>query len=86
MPNDNIKSYLHLHLIVFIWGFTAVLGKLISLQALDLVWYRMLFALVFIFLYILFKKEPLKISNTHFLILYYQELLLQHIGLHFMKP
>jgi hypothetical protein len=28
MPNDNVKSYLHLHLIVFIWGFTAVLGKL----------------------------------------------------------
>lgn len=66
MPNDNIKSYLHLHLIVFIWGFTAVLGKLISLQALDLVWYRMLFALVFIFLYILFKKEPLKISKHTF--------------------
>ena len=36
MPNDNVKSYLHLHLIVFIWGFTAVLGALISLDAVPL--------------------------------------------------
>lgn len=44
MPNDRLKSYLHLHLIVFIWGFTAVLGALISIDALPLVWYRMLLA------------------------------------------
>ncbi len=62
MPNDNLKSYLHLHVIVFIWGFTAVLGKLISLQALDLVWYRMLFAFGFMVLYFLYTKESLKIS------------------------
>ena len=61
MPNDNLKSYLHLHLIVFIWGFTAVLGKLISLHALDLVWYRMLFAVLFMVVYIFYKKTPLKV-------------------------
>lgn len=64
MPNDNLKSYLHLHLIVFIWGFTAVLGKLISLQALDLVWYRMLFAsaiMLFIFLYNKKEKIPFNV-------------------------
>ena len=48
MPNDNIKSYLHLHLIVFIWGFTAIIGALISLDALPLVWWRMLLAVGFI--------------------------------------
>lgn len=37
----HIKHYFHLHFIVFIWGFTAVLGKLISIDALPLVWYRM---------------------------------------------
>ena len=53
MPNDkNLNSYLHLHFIVFIWGFTAVLGKLISLEALDLVWFRMLFAILFMAVYI----------------------------------
>lgn len=62
MPSDNLKSYLHLHLIVFIWGFTAVLGALISLDALPLVWFRMLFAVGFIALYIGFKKMSLKIA------------------------
>lgn len=66
MPNDNLKSYLHLHLIVFIWGFTAVLGKLISLTALDLVWYRMVFALVFVGLFLFFSKQGFKISVHHF--------------------
>lgn len=63
MPNDNLKSYLHLHLIVFIWGFTAVLGALISLDALPLVWFRMLFAVGFIAVYIVLKKNSLKIST-----------------------
>ncbi|MCK6608335.1 MAG: DMT family transporter [Flavobacterium sp.] len=61
MPNDNLKSYLHLHVIVFIWGFTAILGKLISLQALDLVWYRMLFASVIMTFVVLFNKEKVKV-------------------------
>lgn len=61
MPNDNLKSYLHLHFIVFIWGFTAVLGALISLDALPLVWFRMGLASVFIVLYLWFKKIPSKV-------------------------
>jgi drug/metabolite transporter (DMT)-like permease len=40
---DTIKkSYLQLHFSVFLWGFTAILGALITLEALDLVWWRML--------------------------------------------
>ncbi len=61
MQNDNLKSYLHLHIIVFIWGFTAVLGKLISLEALDLVWYRMLFASVIMTFVVLFNKEKIRV-------------------------
>ena len=61
MQNDNLKSYLHLHIIVFIWGFTAILGKLISLEALDLVWYRMLFASVIMTFVVLFNKEKIKV-------------------------
>lgn len=40
--SDKLRSYLYLHICVFIWGFTAILGKLISLQALPLVWWRVL--------------------------------------------
>lgn len=63
MLSDNTKSYLHLHWIVFIWGFTAVLGRLITLDALPLVWFRMLFAVGFIFIYIKIKKVPLKLPK-----------------------
>lgn len=61
MRNDKLLNYLHLHFIVFIWGFTAVLGALISLDAGPLVWYRMGIAVILVFLYLLFQKERLKI-------------------------
>ena len=57
MQNDKLGSYLSLHLIVFIWGFTAVLGALISINADALVWYRMLLAAVFLFVFIVYKKK-----------------------------
>ncbi len=37
---DRLRAYLYLHFCVFLWGFTAILGKLISLSALPLVWWR----------------------------------------------
>jgi drug/metabolite transporter (DMT)-like permease len=61
MPSDNLKNYLNLHLIVFIWGFTAILGALITLEALPLVWFRMLFAVGFIAVFLWYKKIPLKV-------------------------
>ena len=63
MRNDKLFNYLHLHLIVFIWGFTAVLGRLITLEAIPLVWYRMLLATGFIFLFLVIKKEKLRFST-----------------------
>lgn len=63
MQNDKVRSYIHLHFIVFIWGFTAVLGKLISLDALPLVWYRMMIAVSIIFLYVKIRKTPLALSK-----------------------
>jgi len=56
-----------LHLIVFLWGFTAILGKLIQANAQILVFYRMLFASVFLFVFIrVFKKESIKVSKKIF--------------------
>jgi len=56
-----------LHLIVFLWGFTAILGKLIHANAQILVFYRMLFASVFLFIFIrVFKKESIKVSKRIF--------------------
>lgn len=69
MPEDKkVSSYLHLHLIVFIWGFTAILGALITLKALPLVWFRMSFAAVFMLGYILYRKTSLKLPPKVILI------------------
>lgn len=62
MQNDKLKSYLHFHLIVFIWGFTAVLGALITIDAVPLVWFRMGLASLFIFAYIKVRGISLSLS------------------------
>ena len=36
------RALFQIHLCVFLWGFTAILGKLISLPAIPLVWWRLL--------------------------------------------
>ena len=69
MPDVKLKHNLHLHLIVFIWGFTAILGKLISLDALPLVWWRMSLAVLLIFGYILYKKTSFKLSKKDIVLL-----------------
>ncbi|NER09068.1 EamA domain-containing membrane protein RarD [Muriicola jejuensis] len=63
MQSDKLKNYFLLHLIVFIWGFTAVLGKLISIEALPLVWYRMSLAALCILLFIGIRKISLSVAR-----------------------
>ena len=41
-PSPSTRARLQIHFCVLLWGFTAILGKLISLAALPLVWWRML--------------------------------------------
>ena len=40
--SDAARAQLQIHLCVLLWGFTAILGKVITLPALPLVWWRML--------------------------------------------
>ncbi|KAF1687690.1 EamA family transporter [Pseudoxanthomonas broegbernensis] len=43
MPmTDRSRAHLQIHVCVLLWGFTAILGKLIAMPALPLVWWRML--------------------------------------------
>ena len=62
MPNAKFKNYLHLHFLVFIAGFTAILGELITIKAIPLVWYRMIIASILMFIYIKIAKVKLKIN------------------------
>lgn len=59
--NPALKDYLMLHFVVLIWGFTAILGLLISLPALELVFYRTLIASVGVAFLFLVKKESIRI-------------------------
>jgi drug/metabolite transporter (DMT)-like permease len=43
---ETRKAFLQIHFCVLLWGFTAILGKLITLPALPLVWWRMLIVVV----------------------------------------
>lgn len=67
MLSVKFKNHLHLHLLVFIAGFTGVLGELISLEAIPLVWYRMLIALIMIFIFIKLRRIKLSISIAGFI-------------------
>ena len=63
MPSDKFKSILHFHGIVFIFGFTAILGNLISIDAVSLVWYRMVLATAVLTLFMWGFKIPFRLSN-----------------------
>lgn len=60
------KHYFLLHIIVFIWGFSPVLGRFISADAFQLVWFRILITVGVMFLYLKFTKQDMKISSKHF--------------------
>ena len=64
MQENNFKNYVLLHFIVFIWGFTAILGALITIDAIPLVWYRMLLAVLLIVIYFLWKKKSFKVDKV----------------------
>ena len=63
MLESKLKNYLLLHLIVFIWGFTAILGALITIDAIPLVFFRMALAVVFIIVYFLITKKRFYIDR-----------------------
>jgi drug/metabolite transporter (DMT)-like permease len=59
------KNY-SLHLMVVILGLTGVFGKLISLDALSLVWYRMLIAFLSLFIFLAIKKQLFDVNKKDF--------------------
>lgn len=62
------SALFRLHSIVFLWGFTAILGKLILANAQILVFYRMLFAAFFLFIFLrIFKKQSIAVSKKLFI-------------------
>ncbi|MFB0495141.1 drug/metabolite transporter (DMT)-like permease [Mucilaginibacter sp. SG538B] len=62
-PSTLNKNLIILHFTVFVWGFTGILGALITISAVQLVWYRVLIASVSLFLYFKFNKTDFKVDR-----------------------
>lgn len=67
MPSSPIKDYLLLHFIVLIWGFTAILGLLISLPSLELVFYRTGIATIGVVLVMILRKKSMIVTPPELL-------------------
>ena len=76
-----LRQHLHLHFVVILLGFTAILGALISISAIDLVWYRMLFAFIGLWVYFHWKGIPYRLPWRRQLSLYAIGLI---VALHWM--
>lgn len=60
IPSSLFQQYRYhflLHLIIFMWGFTGILGKLIELDALLIVWHRLWIAALALAGYMFFTKK-----------------------------
>ncbi|TCC89005.1 DMT family transporter [Pedobacter hiemivivus] len=67
LPVTPNKNLLILHFTVFIWGFTGILGALISVNAVQMVWYRVLIASISLFIYFKLSKTSLIVTKKQFL-------------------
>lgn len=59
----STSDFLKLHFIVFLWGFSAILGKLVTIAALEMVWYRSIFAALGMGAVIYFSRGTFKVTR-----------------------
>lgn len=55
-------DYFKLHFIVFLWGFTAILGKLITLPPVEMIFYRTVLATVGLAAVMFFRKSDFRVA------------------------
>lgn len=58
------RDYVKLHFLVFLWGFTAVLGKLVSIPSVEMVFYRTLLAAIGMGALILMTRGNFAVSKS----------------------
>lgn len=64
------KHLLLLHFIVFIWGWAPILGKVISVDAFQLVWFRILITIIVLLIYFKATRQSLGIAKKDILQLF----------------
>jgi len=55
------RDYIRLHFVVWIWGFTAILGALITIPAVEIVFYRTLIAAIALYVLLKLRRHHLKL-------------------------
>lgn len=78
---SNTKDYVNLHFLVFLWGFTAILGKLITIPAVEMVFYRTLLAAIGMAVLMFFRKDTFKVSGPDMVKLFFTGLV---VGAHWL--
>ncbi|MEY4127052.1 MAG: hypothetical protein RL737_1241 [Bacteroidota bacterium] len=63
----RLKEFLLLHGIVFLWGFTGIIGKLLHQESFIIVWYRVLIASLGLLTYLWITKTSFTVKRTHIL-------------------
>lgn len=63
--NERLWAYGQLHLAVILYGLTAILGDLISLSALNLVWWRVMIASISLFVFVKFGRSIMNLPRRH---------------------
>jgi drug/metabolite transporter (DMT)-like permease len=63
----RLKEFLLLHGIVFLWGFTGIIGKLLHQESFIIVWYRVLIASLGLLVYLWITKTSFTVKRTHIL-------------------
>lgn len=64
-------DFIKLHFIVILWGFTAILGLLITIPPVEMVFYRTLIAAVALFIFLSAVKQPLILPKRSFFIIFF---------------
>jgi drug/metabolite transporter (DMT)-like permease len=60
----STRDYLKLHFIVFLWGFSAILGKLAVVSAIELVFFRSIFAAAGMALVLYISRGSFRVSRN----------------------
>lgn len=63
LSSSSVRSYLHLHFLVMIWGFTAIVGLMVTISPVALVLYRTLFAAIGLGIVVLLFKKSFVIAG-----------------------
>ncbi|MFW5759804.1 MAG: DMT family transporter [Cyclobacteriaceae bacterium] len=75
------RDYLHLHFIVFLWGFTAILGLLITIPSVEIVFYRTGLAALALLIIMIVKGLSFKVHPRWLILMIFNGVL---IGAHWI--